>query len=176
MTSHREPRACVPGVRAFGVSMLIVVSAGCTASPVDSDGRGLRAVVSSVVDGDTIVVRAGSRRETVRLIGIDTPETKHPERPVECGGPEASARTAGLLPRGTAVRLVRDEEARDIHGRLLAYVWRDADDLFVNLDLVASGHAVPFPFPPNTAHSGLLSAAARDAEAAGLGVWGACRG
>jgi micrococcal nuclease len=157
-------------------SVLLVAATGCASDPVDTDGRGLRAVVTSVIDGDTIVVRTGSRRETVRLIGVDTPETKHPDRPVECGGPEASARTAGLLPRGTPVRLVRDDEARDVHGRLLAYVWRDADGLFVNLDLVASGHARPLPYPPNTSHAALFAAAARQAETAGLGLWAACRG
>lgn len=176
MTPLHGPRAFVPGVRAVGAAVVLLVAAGCSAAPVDRDGRGLRAVVSSVVDGDTIVVRTASRRETVRLIGVDTPETKHPDRPVECGGPEASARTTALLPRGTAVRLVRDEEARDMHGRLLAYVWRESDGLFVNLDLVASGHARTFPFPPNTSHAPLFAGAARSAESAGLGLWGGCRG
>lgn len=176
MTSHHGPGAFAPGVRAVGALALVLVTAGCSTAPPERDGRGLRAVVSAVIDGDTIVVRTASRRETVRLIGIDTPETKHPDRPVECGGPEASARTTALLPRGTAVRLVRDEEARDIHGRLLAYVWRESDGLFVNLELVASGHARTFPFPPNTSHAPLFAGAARAAESAGLGLWSGCRG
>ena len=68
------------------------------ASPA-TDGA---ATVISVVDGDTIVVDVQGREEDVRLIGVDTPETKHPTRPVECFGKEASAHTVSLLPPGTA--------------------------------------------------------------------------
>ncbi len=70
----------------------------------------------------------------MRLIGIDTPETRRPPTsPSQCFGPEASARTTELLPAGTVVRLERDVEARDRYDRLLAYVYRVADGLFVNL-------------------------------------------
>ncbi|MFN5604060.1 MAG: thermonuclease family protein, partial [Actinomycetes bacterium] len=83
------------------------------------------AVVERVVDGDTIDVTIDGRGDTVRLIGIDTPETKKPDTPVECYGPEASARLAELLPPGTPVRLERDIDSRDKFGRLLAYVHRE---------------------------------------------------
>jgi micrococcal nuclease len=63
------------------------------------------ATVVETVDGDTVVVRARGDEVLVRMLGIDTPETKHPERPIECFGPEAAARTAELLPAGTPVRL-----------------------------------------------------------------------
>ena len=76
-----------------------------------------------VVDGDTIDVELGGHAERVRLLGIDTPETDEPGKPVQCYGKEASAaHQAELLPAGTAVRLERDVEARDRYGRLLAYV------------------------------------------------------
>ena len=77
------------------------------------------------------------RDERVRLIGIDTPETVDPRKPVQCFGKEASDHTKALLPAGTAVRLERDAEARDRYDRLLAYVYRASDGLFVNLELGA---------------------------------------
>src|SRR5688572_18590708 len=97
--------------------------------------------VVRVVDGDTIDAEFDGRTERVRLIGIDTPETLRPDTPVECYGPEATATTTRLLPAGTPLVVVRDLEARDDYGRLLAYVYRAPDGLFVNLDLVEKGFA-----------------------------------
>ena len=134
----------------------------------------MHARVTGVVDGDTLRVRLGRHTETVRLIGVDTPETVHPDRPVGCFGPEASAHTKALLPPGTDIRLERDVEARDRYGRLLAYVWRTADGLFVNLELVAGGWAVPYPFPPNTVHERSLAEAAAGASRESMGLWGKC--
>lgn len=134
------------------------------------------ALVVGVVDGDTIDVVIEGRRERIRLIGIDTPETLKPETPVECYGPEASARTAALLPASTPVRLERDVEPRDAYGRLLAYVYRAADGLFINLQLVAGGFARPLPFEPNTAHAAAIASAASAARAQSLGLWAACSG
>jgi micrococcal nuclease len=132
------------------------------------------AVVVRVVDGDTLVVDVGGHEEDVRLIGIDTPETVAPERPVECFGAEASERLAELLPAGTAVRLERDVEPRDRYDRLLAYVFRSDDGLFVNLAQVEGGFAEAMEYPPNTARRPELDAAERSARAAGAGLWGTC--
>lgn len=134
------------------------------------------ATVVRAVDGDTIEVRVHGTTERVRLIGIDTPETKKPNTPVQCYGPEASAFTEQALPPGESVVLVRDREARDDYGRLLAYVYRAADGLFVNLDLATRGLARPLTIAPNDAHAAEFVAAARAAEAADLGLWGACSG
>jgi micrococcal nuclease len=134
------------------------------------------ATVARVVDGDTIVVRAGSRDEKVRLVGIDTPESVKPRTPVQCFAKEASARTTALLPSGTRVRLVRDVEARDRYGRLLAYVYRDHDGLFVNLALAQEGYAGTLTIPPNVAHAAELLAATRAARDAGRGLWARCGG
>lgn len=141
-----------------------------TAAPTLADD-GRPATVVRVVDGDTIEVDGGER---VRLIGIDTPETKDPRRPVGCFGAEASARTAALLAAGTPVRLVGDVEPTDRYGRTLAYVVRAEDDLFVNLALVAEGFALVATYPPNVAHVDELVAAQSRARGAGLGLWSAC--
>ena len=131
------------------------------------------AVIDHVVDGDTVDVRIDGGTERVRLIGINTPETKDPRRLVECYGPEASALTTLLLPAGTGVRLERDVEARDDYGRLLAYV-RRSDGLFVNLELARQGAAVVLSIRPNTAFAAVIAAAADEARRAGRGLWGAC--
>ena len=117
----------------------------------------------------------GGRTEKVRLLGIDTPETKDPRKPVQCFGKEASARTADLLPPGTEVRLVRDVEERDRYDRLLAYVYRD-DGLFVNLDLARGGYADLLTYPPNVAHTAELQEAVAEARREQRGLWQACGG
>ncbi len=134
-------------------------------------------VVTKVVDGDTIHVRAGgSGEERVRFIGVDTPETHGPGGLRECYGQEASERTAALLPPGTEVRLVRDAEARDHYGRLLAYVYRARDGLFVNLSLARDGFAAALTISPNVAHESEIGAAVAAARQAGRGLWGRCGG
>ena len=156
--------------------LLLGGAAGCgqdtgTAAPV----AGANATVDSVIDGDTLAVRLdGGRRERVRLLGIDTPESVKPETPVECFAEEAAARLRALLPERTPVRLVRDVEERDRFGRLLAYVYRLPDGLFVNVDLVRGGYAQLLTYPPNVAHAEALRTAAADARRARRGLWGSC--
>lgn len=135
------------------------------------------ATIVRTVDGDTVIVHEEGRGDeaTVRLIGIDTPETKKPNTPVECFGKQASARLAALLPVGTEVLLEPDVEARDRYGRLLAYVHR-ADGVFVNLAMVADGYADELAIAPNVAHETELRAAVRAARDAGAGLWGTCPG
>jgi micrococcal nuclease len=133
------------------------------------------ATLKHVVDGDTIDVEIGGKTERVRLIGINTPETKHPTKGVECYGPEASAYTEQLLPKGTALRVERDIEARDKYGRLLLYVYIAISNVFVNLDLVLNGYARPMVFEPNTAHKADFAQAATQAELRNVGLWQACR-
>jgi micrococcal nuclease len=137
--------------------------------------EGVDAVVVSITDGDTVRVRtADGSEEPVRLIGIDTPETRDPRRPVECFGREASAQTAALLPAGTPVRLERDVELRDRYDRLLAYVWRAGDGVHVNEALVAAGWAAPFRVPPNVKYADRFTQLGALAREQGLGLWGAC--
>ena len=95
--------------------------------------------VVEVVDGDTINIEYEGRVGSVRLIGVDTPETVHPKTPVEPYGPAASAFTSNLL-AGKTVYLRFGEERRDAYGRMLAYVFRAPDGFFVNLELVCRGY------------------------------------
>jgi micrococcal nuclease len=167
---------------AIALVLVAVVLAACsrssgpaTATIPGTSGRGTVASVERVVDGDTVDLElSGGGTERVRLLGIDTPETVKPDAPVECFGPEASARTKALLPQGSDVLVQRDQEARDRYGRLLAYLWRRSDGRFVNLDLVAGGYARTLSIEPNTAHRADLAQAAATARSARAGLWGAC--
>jgi micrococcal nuclease len=160
--------------RLLAVTMVVALAA-CTRSAGAARGPG-DGVVTKVVDGDTIHVRLGHSTETVRLIGIDTPETHRPNTPVECFGKEATKAMRRLLPTGTAVSLQRDAEARDRYGRLLAYVYRSKDRTFVNLEMARTGFAAAYTFPPNVAHADEFVSAAADARDAGRGLWSACGG
>jgi micrococcal nuclease len=134
----------------------------------DDDGR-----VTRVVDGDTIHVRVDGEDETVRYIGVDTPETVKPDTPVQCFGKKASAYNHRLVD-GELVRLRFDVERRDRYGRLLAYVYRRKDGLFVNDALVRNGYATTLTIPPNVAHAGDFRALERRAREAQRGLWREC--
>ena len=97
-----------------------------------------------VVDGDTIIL---SNNERVRLIGVDTPETKHPRKPVEYFGMEASTFTKKMV-EGKEVRLEYDQQRKDKYGRLLAYVYL-MDGTFLNAEIIKQGYGYAytrFPF------------------------------
>ncbi len=173
-------------IHAFVLVAVPVVLAGCSVSagtdtttadvpppppPVVELPVGLDTTVDRVIDGDTLIVSGGYR---IRLIGVDTPETKDPRRPVQCFGQEASAFLTDLLPRGTGIRLVGDVEARDVYDRTLAYAYRLPDGLFVNADLVRQGYARTLTIPPNVAHADELIVLAQQAREAGRGLWTAC--
>jgi micrococcal nuclease len=164
--------------RWFAAVVAAFLACGCAhgdghSTAAGSDGR---ATVVRIIDGDTIVAKVGHSEEHVRLIGIDTPETHKPGTAVECFGPEASARLAELIPPGTSLRLERDRESRDVYGRLLAYVYRQSDGLFVDLAMVTDGFAGPLAIAPNTAHRIEIDSAAGAARAARSGLWGVCGG
>ncbi len=170
-------------LRALGAVLSAAAAATLTTVVLPAPGRDRAAGsapgdarVVRVVDGDTVAVDLAGSTVTVRLIGIDTPETVAPRRPVECYGPEASARLKALLPAGTPVRLWRDMEPRDRYDRVLAYLQRRADGLFVNAEQVRSGYAIAKAFPPNTALRATFEQAEDRARAAGLGLWGRCGG
>jgi micrococcal nuclease len=134
------------------------------------------AAVELVVDGDTIDVLVDGSVERVRLTGIDTPERERRDTgaPAECFAVEATNFTEALLPVGTPVRLERDIVGRDDYGRVLAYVYRAEDGIFVNYEIVRQGYAQPLTIPPNVTFAELMVDAARDAEADDVGLWSAC--
>src|SRR4051812_40429389 len=130
----------------------LAVAGGCLwlsgrAAGAPSGGRVLR-----VIDGDTIVVDGGRGPQTIRLLGIDTPETVDPDEPVGCYGPEASAFSKHLM-TGRTVTLRYDRERVDRYGRWLAYVYLAGHPQgFVNALLVGRGFARTLSISPNTAH------------------------
>jgi micrococcal nuclease len=148
---------------------------GVAASLVGPGAVEANATITSISDGDTVTVSfAGGDESKVRLIGIDTPETKRPNTPIQCFGPEATGFTAALLPKGTRVRIERDVEAIDRYGRLLAYVYRAADGLFINQALAEQGYANLLTYPPNVAHRDQFRDAVDVARQQNRGLWRAC--
>ena len=128
--------------------------------------------VVRVVDGDTIdVTRGGNDTDTVRLLGINTPETHHPTKPVECFGPEAAAFTEEHL-AGRSVQLEDDIERRDRYGRRLAYVVVDGERF--NDELLRRGYARLLVIEPNHAHARTMLSEELDAKRAGRGLWSEC--
>jgi micrococcal nuclease len=139
------------------------------AAPTDA-----AAEVVSVIDGDTIIVNIGGRKETVRYIGIDTPEPRREGTP-ECGSHEATEYNRTLVENQT-VRLVADAEDRDQYDRLLRYVYvgEGADEVFVNEAIVAAGLATPLTIKPNSTYASNFNEAARTAAADDVGNWALC--
>jgi micrococcal nuclease len=131
-----------------------------------------------IVDGDTLDVTftETSKRDRIRLIGIDTPESNRPNTPIECFSKKARSALEQLVPVGTAVRVDHDVEARDRYDRFLGYIYRAQDGLFVNLEMARVGMAVPLTFPPNVAHTDEFVAAGDAARSAGVGLWSSCVG
>jgi micrococcal nuclease len=127
---------------------------------------GVLRTVRRVVDGDTLVLDGDER---VRLIGVDTPESVDPRRPIQWYGKEAAAYARSLL-QGRRVRLEPDAEPRDRYGRTLAYLHLE-DGTFVNQRLVEEGYAFAYRHPPNVKYADLLREAERRAREAGKGLW-----
>jgi len=177
MFKHARINKLLPGVASI-IALAIVIS-GCTkqageheAKPVlapraAADSK-IAATVNRVIDGDTIEVLIGQKKETVRMILVDTPETKHPTKPVQPFGPEASAYTKKTL-EGKQVKLEKDVSDRDQYGRLLRYVW--LDDQMVNEMLLEKGLARLAIFPPDVKYVDHFRDLQKKAQQAGIGIW-----
>ncbi len=154
--------------------LVVAVAAGRLATQRrEPSPRGVEGTVTRVVDGDTIHVDLEGTDETVRYIGVDTPESVKADTPVQCYAKQASAANRALVGRRD-VRLRFDAERRDRFGRLLAYVYRADDGTFVNAALVRDGYARPLTVPPNVRHAERFAALARQARERGRGLWSAC--
>lgn len=126
------------------------------------------AVVSRVIDGDTVELADGRR---LRYIGMDTPELVDPRKPVECFANEAKEENKRLVD-GKKVRLEKDVSQTDKYSRLLRYVW--VGDVMVNDYLVRQGFAHASAYPPDVTHSEQLLEAEREAREHHRGLWSGC--
>lgn len=135
------------------------------------------ATIIRVIDGDTVDVEVGGRRERLRLIGLDTPESVDPRRPVECFGREASARAKALLPAGARVQLEADatQGERDRYGRLLRYIVLADGRNFAEV-MIRDGYGFEYTFRFPYRYQDAFKAAQREARANERGLWkpGAC--
>ena len=158
-------------IRAALAVLLALALAGCrgdTSEPADPS-TGDAATVEWVNDGDTLTLSGGAK---VRLVQIDAPELQS-----DCYGRAALRALIDLAPKGTHVTLVADPELdeRDVHGRLLRYVYRDG--MNVNVELVRRGAASPYYFRKERGgFAGELDDAVEDARDRRAGYWGACPG
>lgn len=127
--------------------------------------------VAGVIDGDTILVDDAGTATTVRLLGIDTPETVDPDQPVQCFGPEASAQAQELL-TGHQVWLETDpsQATIDTYGRTLAYIWL-SDNQLVNLQLIQDGYAREYTYDQPYRYQDTFQAAEAQAIVDALGLW-----
>ena len=147
------------------------------------------ALVTRIIDGDTIEVELvlslalseaegevkgiEGRRYKLRYIGVDTPETRHPQKGLECFGREATEKNRELV-EGKVVYLEKDVSETDRYGRLLRYVYL-ADGTFVNAELVRLGYAQVATYPPDVRYADLFLRLQREARQAGRGLWGQCQ-
>jgi micrococcal nuclease len=142
---------------------------GLPTSPINTVGVYYK--VTKVTDGDTIHIEMDGKDDTVRLLGINTPETVDPRRPVECFGKEASARMKEIV-SGQIVRLEYDDSQalRDTYGRLLAYVYLE-DGQMVNRKMVAEGYAYEYTYMTPYRYQREFRDAQRLAQSAKRGLW-----
>ena len=125
------------------------------------------AVVTGIVDGDTVDVRLGSSVYRLRYIGMDTPEM-----PGDCYAQEATERNRQLV-LGKSVCLEKDVSETDRYGRLLRYVWLPGGDM-VGAILVREGYALAFTYPPDVKYSSLFVSLQQQARETGAGLWSTC--
>lgn len=156
----RSSRGPKWAVRLLAVGAVAAVGiTGAVAAFGDDDSRG---EVVRVIDGDTLVARIDGDDVRVRLLNVDTPETKDPDEPVQCLGPEASAFLEKRLPVGTEIDLEYDEERTDRYDRILAAVFESGS--LVNAEIAAEGLGLPVLFEPNDRFLDQVTRASQKAE------------
>ncbi|MER6986891.1 thermonuclease family protein [Micrococcus luteus] len=158
-------RAALP---AAALSLLLLT--GCTATDdgvIPESTEGDVVTVESISDGDTLRVTLGEVSTRVRLLNIDTPETRHPSKPVECMGPEATAALKSMISPGDTVVLRYDRRLHDRYDRLLAGVY--AHGVLVNAEMARLGYGEPAVFDGNDRFLPEVEAAWEQARANGVG-------
>ena len=170
-----------PGHRAVlksasvAVAVVLVLSACTTnnsqqaSSATGQDAASNEATVSRVIDGDTFVAMTSAGERTIRLLNVDTPETKDPNAPVQCLGPEATAALEQLLPAASVVRLELDEEPTDKYGRTLAGVF-DSSGTLINAEVARLGMGIPMLIEPNRKFYPAVEEAFEEARTRAVGL------
>jgi micrococcal nuclease len=163
-------------VRSLIVAIVVVLAGLVLASPAQAypampPGVQGPFTVIKVVDGDTIWVDNNGQRLKIRMIGLDTPETVDPRKPVQCFGLEASAHAKTIL-GGQSVYLETDpsQDTIDKFGRTLAYVWTASGRLF-NLDMIADGYAFEYTYDLPYRYQADFKTAEGDARTQSRGLW-----
>lgn len=139
------------------------------------------ATVVRIVDGDTLWVQPTepgllptNASTSIRLLLIDTPETKHPTKPIQCWGPEATQTLSTILPVGTAVELEADRAPEDRYGRALRHVYQTNMADSANEIMLRMGAGVVRVYAPNRAHEAEYRRAEETARSLRRGLWGNC--
>lgn len=160
------------GIGKFVVGVVVatgmVAGVGVATTSLSADD----AVVTRIVDGDTFDATVAGRTTTIRLLNIDTPETRDPDTGVECLGPEAAARLAQMIPVGSSVSLAYDEERTDRYDRTLAGVYDDENRL-VNAELAREGLGTALVVGGNDRFYGDVLDAQNEARGAARGLYAA---
>ena len=157
--------------RRYSTAVILAVSvvagvAGCgTASADAQTGEVVR-----VIDGDTLVINFEGEDQRVRLLNVDTPETKHPDKAIECLGPEATAFLESMVPPGTTVGLDFDVERTDQYDRVLAAVALE-DGTLVNAEIARQGLGIAVLFEPNSKYFDVVRDAQAEATANETGLY-----
>ena len=173
--------------RLFVNLFIALIAASAMIAPVSAEFIPLipskKPFVAYVVDGDTIAVRIDKTIEKVRLIGIDTPESRKNERAqlqaersnrdiktIMEFGKRAKDTLKGLLPKGTELRVEYDVQKRDKYGRLLAYVYR-TDNVMINEEMILRGYAQLLTIPPNVRYVERFKRALAKSKKETRGLW-----
>ncbi|MBW0101648.1 thermonuclease family protein [Pseudonocardia sp. KRD291] len=151
-----------------GIVAATGVTAGVGYVAVQSSAE--QAVVQRIVDGDTFEASVAGRTTSIRLLNVDTPETKDPNRDVECLGPEAAARLAQMIPVGSTVQLAFDVERLDRYDRTLAAVY-DGQDRLVNAEIAREGLGTASKVGGNDRYYSDVVEAQEEARADGRGLY-----
>lgn len=163
----------------IGIDLSEIIPTSTTIEENIEDGEFVSALVVDHVDGDTVKVKIGEVKYTLRFIGIDTPETVHPSKPVQFYGKEASAFTKKKL-LGKTVYLQMDVSDSDKYGRLLRYIWLEKpneineDEIknkMFNAIQVAEGYAKVFTYPPDVKYNEIFLKLEQEARENNKGLW-----
>jgi micrococcal nuclease len=174
-----EPATALPNTPVKSPTLTVPSSATTPKTEPAATIMTTQVKVATVVDGDTIKVSLAGKTESIRLIGVDTPETVHPSKPVEPYGPEASQYTKTNL-EGKTIWLEFDVEERDRYGRLLAYAWlnkplsgskTEAQTSMFNALLLLNGYAQISTYPPNVKYVDYFTQFQEEARNTGRGLW-----